>query len=66
MPRKTKEELEAEVKAKKEKEEKVTEEVSQQQQGGIVEVPINLELLNNKLNYLITRIDQLMKLITKE
>ena len=52
MPRKTKEEIEAEA-----KKEKVAEDVPQQQQAGIIEVPINLELLNNKLNYVITKLD---------
>ena len=31
----------------------------------IVEVPINLELLNNKLNYLIASVDQIKKQLAK-
>ena len=27
----------------------------------VIEVPINLELINNKLNYLITKIDSIIK-----
>ena len=48
MPRKDEKDLQEE-KAK---------EIEQPQQG-MVEVPINLELLNNKLNYIISKIEQL-------
>lgn len=58
MPRKTQDELEEEAQEKIEKKEEVEQPQSQQQ--GIVEVPINLELLNNKLNYLITKTDEIL------
>ena len=64
MPRKDKEDLEKESKAKAQA---VHEEnKSQEQESGIVEVPINLELLNNKVNYIITRLDQLINLLVKK
>ena len=47
MPRKTQEEIEQEAK----------EVETPQSQQGVMEVPINLELLNNKLNYIISKID---------
>jgi hypothetical protein len=40
----------------------VPEESQEVEQGTrIVEVPINLELINNKLNYLISKIDSMSK-----
>ncbi len=43
-----------------------TEPVPASGQTQIVEVPINLELLNNKINYLITSMDRVKKELEKK
>lgn len=48
MPRKTQEEIGQEVQVE-----------TPQTPQGVMEVPINLELLNNKINYIISKIDMM-------
>ena len=57
MPRKDAKEMSEEVKEQKTEIEKAPEQIQEQ---GIIEVPINLELINNKLNYLISKIDKIV------
>lgn len=52
-------------KKREETEEPEEQEKQQSGQTQIVEVPINLELINNKLNYIITSVDQIKKQLAK-